>query len=871
MKKIVLGILIAFLILSEVPAVKAENLSLYNKNKFILRGYVISNIPTGDLFSKYGNVMPGLDKVDNAEQLSNDEYTDNANDIPLFAKVNLFDYQITAKKAVTPSELADYYKKTSFTDYYGKESLVSAIVSMETPDKSRDYGGIFYYSTKSGPRVEIAYKKITAGKKTSYIPIRKVVKTNSVITHFLLIPYTKPLNERINRFDFVQVYDVEPCFTSTLYNRQYSGDKTTDFTGFYTDIPDAPSPSYYSLIEESLEKFAHLVHSRNKLLIVENLDKDSYRLGKYGDIIGIRYPGNNAGSFLEKVRKAYPDKIIFATINADLGDKAVLTGILRKLSEYGIYPEFRRDTRTGDFFYYENAFALDSELINRYVKIIETENGFEFIRHFEHDGLDVSEFVNGDSKLYAVSGKGDFELPFPSEKPLNATDLFGNNIALSEGNGEQILKEKIDGFKAFIVKDADSSNILLLGIVPWVSKGSATILFRNFGAKSATCKVTVKSGNKVLYSDSPVFLPLKDHILNVRYSSEPLRVFFQGKVFRFVVPAKHFPVLSFVVLFLLLFLFALYIYVKKKRPIPRILNVKKFILAVFFLPVFLVILNRYFVHYSLHTITFFVFALMYLLLAFYDTEFQTQSIFAFSVMLFLGLLFNFFEFKTLMPHFFTGILPFPEYQMIIYLIPFVFAVLFFGMYGGKKVNKLEILIFILTVGIPAFLWKPFLSPFVMGLNISAFYPVLIPLIGGALLGVFHKKGFMAYLVVFGLFLGIVFLGIFTSIRFYDLIVIDPVNAQMLLIMKDLFLLSLPLYFMLLLHHNIVKVSPKVSLNKIMTVLLTIVIFASYFTQWGIKFLGSNTVERVFAMPSYIVIVFLTSIIMIEPINKKNTV
>ncbi len=867
MKKLILITLIIFIFLSGITVTLAANTLPYYQNKFVLKGYVVSHIPTSDLISKNSNALPGLDKVDNAEDLRSNEYTDNANNVPLFARVNLFSYDVTDKKPWALQDLKNYYKTLTFRDYYGRESVISAINSLYQPN-----GIPQVYTTKAEPKIEITYKKVSAGKKTSYIAVRNVVKTNSVVTHFLLDPYKKPLNERINRFDFAYAYDINPCFTSTLYERKRSGNDDANFSGFFVDIPSISNLNYFSIVERSLKKFSVFVHSKNKLLIVENLEPGTYELGKYGDIIGIKYAdtGNSADA-LKKIREMYPDKVIFATIDADFAKRDVLVKTLRKLAMFGVYPEFERDTSTGDFFYYEKSFYDNYELINCYTKIIETENGFTFSRQFEYNNFIVSEFVKGNKRIYAVQGKGVFKYPVSSSEKITATDSDGNTIPQVKENGDAYFTAQINGFKAILIKDNGSSDILLLGMIPEVSGRSASFIFKNTGGKSIEFPLIVKSGEKTVYQDRAMFLPLSDHLLVVKSGKGPINISFAGETHTFGVPKTRIPVSLILLFTLFVILVAVYLFVRKRKPIKRLLNVKKFALAVLVIPVLTIVLNRYFVHYSLHTITFLVFALMYVLLALYDTDFQEQSVFAFCSMLFLGFLFNYLEFGTLMPHFFDGVLPFHRYYIMIYTIPFIFAVLFFGMYGNAKINKWEMLVFTLTLVGPAFLYQAFSTPFVTGFEISSFYPVLISLIGGGLLGVFHKRGFAVYLVVFGIFATIVAFGLFSSVNYYNLIILNPANARPMLIMKDILLFSLPLFFILLFHHNIAKESPSISLNTAFSVILSLVIFAAYFSQWSVKLHGSDAAERLFAVPLYIAVVFLMSIVMFEPINKKKSV
>ncbi len=859
---IIILILFSLLILPASVTGKPED-----NPKLAINGYVISNMPTGDFISNYPDAMPGLDKVNDASELANNEYTDNENDIPVFAKVNLFSSSVESKKEASFSDLIEKYGRLPETDYYGKESIISAINSAyyvyNVPAK---------YETKAEPKIEITYKKISAGKRTSYIPVRKVVKTNLLKTVFLLNPYSPPVNERINRFDFCEVYDVNPCFSATIAQRKSSGNSGLDFAGFFVDLPDViPDSRYASIVSSSLKKFSDFVHDNGKFMILENLNTENYEFGKYGDIIGIKYPVQNAVEFLKEVRMLYPDKLIFATIDSDFSDTGKISNILGNLALFGIYPEFGRDTSTGDFLYYESKFGNFLPLINRYTEAIKTENGFAFVKTFEQNGFEISKFVSGTGNvLFAIKGGGklNFAFRFP-EKP-EVVSINGTSVNFKWLSGKVIVNTNVNGLETILVKKPETNSVVLLGMIPEGLKNRVVFLLRNLLSKQQTVSIKVKSGKKIVYDDTSLFLPLSEHLLNIRFLTNPLSVSVAGESAVFSRPAKH-PANQFVIfLFVIALLGVALFQVLKKKPIKKPINVKQFILLLLILPAVLVFVNRYFIHYSIPIITFFVFSLMFLILAFYDIEFQKEAFIASFLLLVGGFLLNLLYFETLLPHFFDEIIPFQRYNMVIYMLPFIFSILFFGVYGKKHLNKWEILLFIMVLAGLVFWNQPLLSPFVLGIKISVFYPVAIVILGGGLLGVFHKNGFSAYAILYAVMSAIFVMGIFASRNFYSPNVIFSDGVGYLLIMKDFFLFSLPFYFFLLFHHSIVKESPVKSVNIFVFIAFSVVTVAGYASLWGIKFAGSDSVERLFSMPAYILIVFLMSMILMEPINNKNS-
>ncbi len=852
MKKIVIFLIVGLLFCFFYPFFSPASGAVPQSNNYILNGFVLSHIPGPDLLSRDSNAEIGIVKVDNAYDLKQEEYFCNSNAIPLFAKVNLFYHKFTAKKPLTVFDLQEQYYKLSQYDYYDREKIISTIVS-----------GVYKnniplsYHVPSPPAIRITYKEISTGRGNSYIPIRVVTHPDTVDTCFLLNPFSNPRNERLNAFDFARTYDIDPCYLGTVVERKTSHSSSLNFTGFYVDLPSQlVSSSYYNVLQNSVEKFSKFVHEKGKLLILENLNSNTYKLGKYADIIGVKF-GDVA--FLESVRKTFPNKPIFATINTNFSSGNI-TNILKTLSLFGIYPEFGRDLSSGDFLYYEKKFDENVDLINRYLNIIRVENGFKFQSRSISNGFLISSFASENGKFYVISGNGIFELHVGNVK--NVFDIYGKQLKVDSGN----ITISVNGIKAVYAGD---NSVLLLGMVPSVNSKNTVVMLKNLTDKKTVANIEVNSGDKTVLNEESPFVPLAFHLLYLKPSSKAFTVKVDNTLSNFSLPkaAKNYSVV-WLLLILLLIVAILCALISKKIVIKRILSIKAFLISVFFVPILFIILNSYFLHYSLHTATYFVFALMFLILAFYDSEFYIQSVSISLLMLFMGILFNYFEFGTLAPHFFGAILPFQRYEVLLFILPFVLSVAFFSMYGGAKINKLEIAVIMLCLSGPVLLFTPAVSPFVLNFTVKSSYIIFLVIVIGVILGVLHRKAFIPYLFLYIVLIAFLFAGFKFNNIFYLNVISSNHYASVMLFLKDFLLFSFPIFFLLLFHHNVVKTSPKSSINIFVLVIMFILVFLTFVSQWLIRFFGNALINDVIMLPAYIIAIFMFFIILLEPMDRS---
>ena len=866
MKKIRNFVLLLIVVIIGITSIFLFSGSVLSKadqpaNEYILNGLVVSGIPSSDLVSKTsGPVFIGLEKVNNAYDLKYSESFDSSNSIPLFSRVDLFSSQFIGKNTFTIQDLKKMYKSFPKGDDFDRERIIATINSLYVDKNNLP----LIISNNAGPEIQITYKKISTGRGSSLLPIRNVIKNNKISTLFLLNPYAAPKNERLNKFDFEYAYDINPVFFNTIALREKSESPRIDFTGFYVNIPNVSNKEFMQVMEKSLKHFSQSIHSKKKILIVENLNKNNYQLGQYSDIIGIQYSGDV--KFLESVRKKFPNKVIFAHIDGDFSQSNI-EKILQNLSLFGIYPEFGRDLKTGDFLYYEPQFQKDLDIINSYLKGIIAENGLTFKQFYIKDGFEVSEFSNSKALVYFIKGKGVCTLHPDISSITQYSNLNGKQFLLQDGNVSVPVESSV-----FITGCEADSPIQFLGMLPKSQNGIVNVLFQNFSSKKQTAYIVITANRQTVLTENNNFLPNAQKSLNAELKNGILSIFVNhDNVFTFTVK-NYFNASLYLFLMLLLVLTLVWLYSGKIATyIKKGISIKSFLLLIFIGGFSLIILNSYVIHYSQGVFLFFLFGFYFLFLGLYDYAFFKDALRWVAFFFAFGFVINFLYYGTVGPKFFYGIMPYQRFDWVLFIAPWLFVLAAFAVYGGKKFVKLEVILIVLTLAGPVFFFTPNLNPMVINLTFANSYPLAIIVTGGGILAVTHKKGFAPYLILLFMITALYFGSIYASNIFYSRFVFSHSTLLKFLFLKDAFLFIAPFYFIALLHHNIAKVNPKVSINKFVMTFLLVIMLAAIYSLWGFNVHCSTTIERVFAMPAYILIEFLLSMILIQPLNKHTEI
>ncbi|MCX6087861.1 MAG: hypothetical protein NTV78_01640, partial [Caldiserica bacterium] len=288
---------------------------------------------------------------------------------------------------------------------------------------------------------------------------------------------------------------------------------------------------------------------------------------------------------------------------------------------------------------------------------------------------------------------------------------------------------------------------------------------------------------------------------------------------------------------ILLFVFSaffLFLLFYKEFKIKNYISSKLFILLSILLPIILILINSMFIHYASITIVFFTFSLLFLATAFYRSD-NFKNLLIISVLLFLmGMFYNYFEFGTLLPQTFNGLLPFKLYENFFFYLPFVFSLLFFQIFQERRIIKLELIFVILTLGIILFYFDNLSLPFEFELQLKSLYPMFSLFVGNIVLQTFNKPFKWSRVILSIVSLVIVFISIPLSKLSFSTAFLNPKFINLSLILKDFLIYSIPFFFVSLYLYNVDKQARGVSFGKLVFTIFGILVFYNYLLQYFVK-------------------------------------
>jgi hypothetical protein len=852
-------ILILFLILSLFAFYAPKNAEASEDFPF-LSGAIVSNISLQSFVSKYANLPIGLVKDSNVIDLIGDEELANLHSVPLFAQINLFTYTMTGSRQMNEADLINYYNTISPTDVQGRETLRAALMSLY-----RENGKIVEYTLPSEPEVKITYRTESTKSGLIQIPERHIEKTNNITTYFLLDPFKVIDGERLSAFDIAKTYDIDPCFFNTLVQRNKLNNSNLDFSGFYVDLPsNSVTDSYQKILSKSLEKLSKTIHSLGKLLIVEGLTKETLPLGQYGDIIGITYSSDNL-DLLKEARLSYPNKQIFAMFNGVLNSQGDIETLLNYCTFYGIYPEFGRDSQTGDFFYYEDLLNTSTNLLTSRLALIKQLNEAGFKNSITSGNATISVFGNSNFSFYCIKGNSTvtFNLndntDFLINHPFKALNESGKSLNVINKSNVFEATDTVNGFD-FVRVAPEAFSLMNLGVFKEPShKTGFETNFINTGLASGKANITLKTPA----STFPVELTLNQfEEKTIILDQLPETVSFENISFTAVQPKGE---LNYNYLFILLILLAMLgVALTKNIRIKKKISSNVFSALAIVISIAVICLNRVYIHYSATSITYISFAVLFLIYSFRGDN-PKRALLAALFILFVGSLYNVMEFGTLLPSFFNGIPPIQSFEQVLFFFPFIFVLFFFFTSQNKNITKAELLVILLAISSLIFFFDSLSVPFFGLVTVRSLMPFIVILGGVTLLELFYKK--LNLKVVLLIISG--FIVIFVSIPLSNLNYAQAPGAyRILLSLRDFYLLLAPLLFLAVEGHNSKKVSPGTSLN-LMTFVIILLILAYFMIACATYLrLGSPYFTK-FGYIAIPVLLSLFIILFIEPIYTEN--
>jgi len=794
-----------------------------------LAGIVISNISPESFNLKYPDIPIGLCKVGDPVSLSNNEMYAMSHNIPLYTSVNLFYYAFSSSAPADLNDLKSYYGKIPQEDLQEKDRVESLMLY-----GVRKNGNILSYSEKKEPEIEITYKTISSRKGPTIIPERHVKFSNEIVTYFLLDPFGKPEKVRMNPFEVTKIYDINPSFYNTLVVRNQNENKNVDFSGFYVDVPDKfVSQNYFDIERTSLGKFSSYIHSTGKSLIVENLIEETLPLGEFGDIIGVKVDGNTF-DILEKTRLQFTNKTIFATYNGDFSNSQNIQNFLNQCILYGIYPEFLRDASTGEFLYYENYFAQNGKIIKDAIDKISLLNKATFTKESLVNDARIVQFGKYPFVFFVISYNGELKLNlekslFNNNSDFTMLDYNNNSVNFTIKDNSISMDISLAGIKVLRVVPDGFYPIYLGTFLMNSSNAGSNSSFINIGDSSGSIDVQFNlKGRK--QNETLSLKPLSEQ--SFYNTGMPTSILVNGIGYQ--IPQRLQPLNINVILLFVFSAFFLFLLFYKEFKIKNYISSKLFILLSILLPIILILINSMLIHYASITIVFFTFSLLFLVTAFYRSD-NFKNLLIISVLLFLmGMFYNYFEFGTLLPQAFNGLLPFKLYENFFFYLPFVFSLLFFQIREERRIIKLELIFVILTLGIILFYFDNLSLPFEFELQLKSLYPMFSLFVGNIVLQTLNKPFKWSRVILSIVSLVIVFISIPFSKLSFSAAFLNPKFINLSLILKDFLIYSIPFFFVSLYLYNVDKQTIEVSFGKLVFTIFGILVFYNYLLQYFVK-------------------------------------
>lgn len=824
MKKVI-PLILLFFILSFCTA--NPSTSNARSGERVISGMVISGISPDAFTINNANIPIGLIKVSEPTSIRTSTVYGHSHNIPVYYKINLFEYTIQSTRQMNIDDLKNHYSSISPDDFSNKEIALSALYSYSTKD-----GNALTYTTKSEPEIEVTYKYESTKQGYIKIPERHVVFKNEIVTHFLLDPLKPILNERISPFDLSRIYEIDTALYNTIVARAIENNTYLDFDGFYLDLPSIiPDESYRKVITDTLEYLKKYLDSIGKKLIIGNITDETIDFANYADIVNINYDRNI--EFMSKARK-YIKKPTIVTYNGVINSAGNLEDFLQKCLFFGFYPEFGRDTSTGDFFYFEKILGSYSDILNKYLDKIVIEEIAGFTTLDARGDLLISRFGVLPFEITNALGKGSNYIATKTKGNLNvvARDFSGDTIDF--GKDEQVIKREVEGFD--YVEVIPTFSFFISGNINKApsTKGKLSIQILNASGAKYMGNLTEKRAD-FSYTYSIEFQPLEFKEISLEGNTTQVLIDEQD-ISEFQKPRGKFD--SAVLVFFVFFVALILILVNKKTPSRR-LSKKAMIPVLIGISLALFLLNHFFIHYSPISLNYFMFGAMFIIYAFYTDAFK-YSLFSGVLLIFVGLLFNFFEFGTIMPVQFSAYPPFGAYQLFFFYLPFIFAVFYFSAEFPNNIAKSEVLV--IFAGVLSITFVPYSTslPFLFTQSIWGFVPFFtICFLYLASRLIIFKGDFKSFFKMLSI-CGIILLLIMGSILYVRRILsIPPDDFWSIVFIRDISLLISPLFFILVSARYRKIRNPKISLNIFVLTLLAIL--AGYFAL-------SHLTLRVFGIP-----------------------
>lgn len=854
MRRIAQGVIIFLIFLLAIPG-SASGSTLIPPPE----GLVVSEMSLDYFSIEYPELPVGIYKVNDAVSLYNNVYFASAHNIPIFARINLFSYSLISEEPQDIDALRSYYLSIPIEDIIAREKVLSAILY-----HAQDEGKPLAFSIPEEPHIEITYKVERTKSGEVRIPVRNVIQGDKIVTYFLLDASKGPSEERLSPMDIAKIYDIDTCLHNLVVIRNKYDNENVDFLGFFVDVPHRGiAENYLKSVESSLKELVSYLHKQGKLLLVQNLTYETLEMGEFGDLVGLRITEDNL-ALLEKARLRFKDRTIFATYDGDFSNWGNVERFLNECTLYGIYPEFGRDTSSGEFYYYEKAFGENEERFKDYSTIIKVFNQAGFVEEITSDSSRIVRFGEYPFLNFAIfhskpatvcvdgtifKGSSDFKIVDFKGNSVNFTLRDSSVYIELEGSGYTFLRVLTNDFSPVYIGTFLSNSLL----------GRANTILVNAGEKGGVVTLKFLGGDSLVSQDFTME-PLGER--KVLLQNVPTQVEFKGVVYDTPLPEKKgssaFLWIVPLLIICLIFLF------NKRISLKKGIKSRDFYVLSILLPSLLIFINREFIHYSSITILYFVFALLFFIASFHQKESFRVMFFDGLLMLILGFVFNFFEFGTFLPYVFNDLPPFESYLNFIFYIPFILTLIYFFNVNSQGFKKIELVYIIIVLIGAIFFFDNFSLPFEFDLSLRSLLSIVIIFAGFILLQIFERPiGTKDVLLpILALCIALSTIPLNRLLRYNILMRASP--PMLLLFLKDFHLFSVPLFFVSVFDYGNRKIRKGGHYASVVYIIFYILVAFYFLSQYTFKQAGTTFVSGFVSLIINAIIITLLFMLLLEP-------
>jgi len=687
-QRVLIFIVVFFLALDIIKPLAS---ALESKSQLIFKpGISISNIDFLTFTTKFKELHVSNVFISNPDSLVDLEYNSKSQNARVFINVDLFTYSLETPLKASKEDLVKYYNSENL-DNLEKEKIFSVLASLYEKNNTP----ILDFK-KSEPKVQVSYTYESTKEGYIAIPHRKIVFTDNITTLFYVYPLKLSDRNDLSYFNFALSYYIEPAlFASKVASSKYRN-PYLDFDGFNIPVPSKVDDQYSKIIQNTIKELKKYLDGKNKFISVSNITSSNIDAVKDVADVFLVPVSNDTIKDLESIRKIIPDKIIIASFSGYLSDD-VLEAFLNECLFTNSIPQFERNEKSSEFFYYENDFKNFTPQIARYITYYDIASSLELVRSETFTNFRVNTFKSNESVIRLVFLGDNSEIAYRISK-----SSLPNKVSFRPFNLDNFTYIDENDFLTLSFRSQDvsiidfvTSGLFVLGktLAP-SSKGIISVYLVN-GTNKFIEKKAFASKDSFKREISIDFKPFETKPYDL-YPNEGLSIDGVSVSNKPTKVSDIYTVLMFIILFALMLFFLF-----KQISLP-LLNIKEnaLLLLLILITILLWFFNVSQIGLNLTAVFILLAFLSFVVLSFIEGN---SRILAFSLyLLTIFFIYNLLEFHSLLP-----ILKFQVYanslfEVIFFYTPFVLTIVFFFTFK-KGITKLEtFLVFLILLVLISF-------------------------------------------------------------------------------------------------------------------------------------------------------------------------